>query len=309
MQSRAGFFGSGGFTQLFRGVGSAALGSAPSAALFFSTYEGSKKLLTSQTRQQEENVWIHCFSAGMAEVMACIVRVPTENVKQKVQAGMFPSSSKAFQALWNNKLHMQTTTTTTPTTATTSSSTTTVHQVANSSSRFHLFYRGFFATIMREIPFAFIQLPLYEKGKIFGAQIKHNYLHQNTSSSSSSSSSSSPLPLSSFECACVGSVSGGIAAACTTPLDVVKTRLMLSSSHIISSSLATATSTSTSTSAAHTLTTPSIPSILSALYKEGGMAVLFSGVVPRVTWISMGGFVFFGAYEKASKHLTPFFNK
>lgn len=301
MQSRAGFFGSGGFHQLFRGVGSAALGSAPSAALFFSTYEGSKKFLTTYTQAQEENIGIHCVSAGMAEVMACIVRVPTENVKQKVQAGLFPSSLKAFQALWNNNANFTQTATTTTTTMTHAATPTS----APPTSRFHLFYRGFFATIMREIPFAFIQFPLYEKGKILGAQFKHNYALKHSASSTSASTSSSssssapsisPAPLSSFECACVGSVSGGIAAACTTPLDVVKTRLMLSSqtSHITSQGVYTSSSLS-------------IPSILSSLYKEGGMTVLFSGVVPRVTWISMGGFVFFGAYEKASKHLTPLF--
>jgi hypothetical protein len=29
-----------------------------------------------------------------------------------------------------------------------------------------------------------------------------------------------------------------------------------------------------------------------------GVKTLFSGVGPRVTWISIGGFVFFGVYEK-----------
>ena len=31
----------------------------------------------------------------------------------------------------------------------------------------------------------------------------------------------------------------------------------------------------------------------------GPYGIFFSGVGPRVTWISIGGFVFFGAYEKA----------
>jgi solute carrier family 25 (mitochondrial S-adenosylmethionine transporter), member 26 len=41
-----------------------------------------------------------------------------------------------------------------------------------------------------------------------------------------------------------------------------------------------------------------IVSGLKSLYAEGGIRVLFSGVQPRVMWISIGGFVFFGAYEK-----------
>jgi hypothetical protein len=32
---------------------------------------------------------------------------------------------------------------------------------------------------------------------------------------------------------------------------------------------------------------------------EDGAGALFAGVVPRFGWITIGGFVFFGAYEKA----------
>lgn len=33
--------------------------------------------------------------------------------------------------------------------------------------------------------------------------------------------------------------------------------------------------------------------------------VFFAGVQPRVMWISIGGFVFFGAYEQAMKLVFP----
>ena len=35
----------------------------------------------------------------------------------------------------------------------------------------------------------------------------------------------------------------------------------------------------------------------------GAYNIFFSGVGPRVTWISIGGFVFFGAYEQAKQLL------
>ena len=35
---------------------------------------------------------------------------------------------------------------------------------------------------------------------------------------------------------------------------------------------------------------------------------LFAGVVPRVLWISLGGFVFLGAYEKFSMYLQTWQN-
>jgi hypothetical protein len=36
---------------------------------------------------------------------------------------------------------------------------------------------------------------------------------------------------------------------------------------------------------------------------NGAIRLLFTGVMPRVTWIGIGGFVFFGAYEKSKQTL------
>jgi solute carrier family 25 S-adenosylmethionine transporter 26 len=38
-----------------------------------------------------------------------------------------------------------------------------------------------------------------------------------------------------------------------------------------------------------------------------GSRILMSGVEPRVMWISIGGFVFFGAYEFALRWTRPLF--
>lgn len=43
---------------------------------------------------------------------------------------------------------------------------------------------------------------------------------------------------------------------------------------------------------------------LKRVYSEGGVKALFAGVQPRVMWISIGGFVFFGAYEFTKSSLT-----
>jgi len=42
---------------------------------------------------------------------------------------------------------------------------------------------------------------------------------------------------------------------------------------------------------------------LQTIVREEGAAALFSGIGPRVGWITIGGFVFFGAYEKAQEVL------
>ena len=48
----------------------------------------------------------------------------------------------------------------------------------------------------------------------------------------------------------------------------------------------------------------SLPKTLGIIYREEGLRVLLSGVVPRVIWISLGGAVFLGVYEAAKKGLA-----
>lgn len=48
----------------------------------------------------------------------------------------------------------------------------------------------------------------------------------------------------------------------------------------------------------------SFPKTLGIIYREEGLAVLFSGVVPRTIWISLGGAVFLGVYEAVKKNLA-----
>lgn len=62
---------------------------------------------------------------------------------------------------------------------------------------------------MREIPFSFIQFPLWEYLKLNWVPV-------------------TGTDLNSISVAICGALAGGVAAAVTTPLDVVKTRVMLS---------------------------------------------------------------------------------
>lgn len=70
-------------------------------------------------------------------------------------------------------------------------------------------YRGWGITVMREIPFTMIQFPLWEAMKAWRGRQKGG------------------RRVNPGESAVFGSVSGAVAAAATTPLDVLKTRLML----------------------------------------------------------------------------------
>lgn len=55
---------------------------------------------------------------------------------------------------------------------------------------------------------------------------------------------------------------------------------------------------------------PKYNGVVHALRKiaaEEGAHALFSGIAPRVMWISIGGAVFFGAYEASRKVFLPVF--
>ena len=85
----------------------------------------------------------------------------------------------------------------------------------------------------------------------------------------------------------LSSVSGAIAAAITTPLDVIKTRLMLRVD-------------------ANDIPYNGFADCVGRIYAEGGTRTFFKGIVPRVSWIFVGGFFFFGAYEKTKQITAPF---
>ncbi|KRZ19752.1 S-adenosylmethionine mitochondrial carrier protein [Trichinella pseudospiralis] len=224
LQSSAGFKSSGGFSSIYAGIPSVAVGSAPSSALFFFTYERSKQ---SVSKHIHNDFIVHMISAAFGETVACCVRVPTEVFKQNLQTNPRISLRNIFNSIISKH-------------------------------GFGGFYRGFGSTLCRDIPFSVIQFPLWEYFKFRISNGKTENLYP-------------------WECAACGSIAGATAAGITTPLDVAKTRIMLS--------------------VKLGRDNYSVISTLMDIWENKGIRGLFAGCVPRVVWLSIGGFVFFGAYE------------
>ncbi len=101
LQSPQGLRASGGFKGMYSGLGSTVLGSAPSAALFFVTYEYVK--LELQKKKQLSLPMVHMMAASLGEISACTIRVPTEIIKQRMQTGRYSHYLKAFQQIWKSE--------------------------------------------------------------------------------------------------------------------------------------------------------------------------------------------------------------
>ncbi|KAM4650530.1 mitochondrial S-adenosylmethionine carrier protein [Discoglossus pictus] len=228
LQSPGGFYKSGGFRGIYAGVPSTAVGSFPNAAAFFVTYESTKRFLH-QRCPSYLNPIVHMAAASLGEVVACLIRVPSEVVKQRAQVS---PSSATYQILAR-----------------------TLRQEG-----IRGLYRGYKSTVLREIPFALVQFPLWEFLKdLWSARQGH--------------------ALDSWQSAVCGACAGGFAAAVTTPLDVAKTRIMLAKA-------------GSSTAGGNVLFA------LHQIWRRQGITGLFAGVVPRMMAISLGGFIFLGAYDK-----------
>lgn len=233
LQAKGGFFANGGWKGIYNGLGSVTIASAPSASLFFITYDGIKK---SEIMTQNLPLLVtHMVAASFGEIAACLVRVPCEVIKQRTQTckqGM--SSLQSLQSIIRSREGIMG------------------------------LYRGWSITIFREIPFTVIQFPLYEWMKKNFATTKND-----------------GEKLSLWRSAICGSIAGGIAAALTTPLDVIKTRIMLHNEKV------------------------SIAKIIKDdIIAHDGYKGFIKGIGPRTMWISAGGSIFLGVYEVVSSILS-----
>ena len=179
MQASQGFAAAGGYNGLFRGVLAAGLGAVPGGAIFFGSYEYSRAFLQDDYGLRGKPAWmLDAMAASLAATASCLIRTPAIVVQQRMQVGQFTTLPAA------------------------------VRGVALEGG-VSAFYSGLGVSIAREIPFAFIQFPVYEA-------LKRAWSSRRTKE-----------PLSPTEVAVCGSIAGSLAAAATTPLDLLKTRQML----------------------------------------------------------------------------------
>ncbi|KAF7512153.1 hypothetical protein GJ744_002315 [Endocarpon pusillum] len=261
----------GTIRSMYAGLPSALLGSMPSAATFFVVYDGVKASLlpstpdtapsnqgTQKTTTSASASAIHMLASTLGETAACAIRIPTEVIKQRAQAGLFQGSSllalQDILALRHRHIH-----------ADSAGYATVVREL----------YRGGGVTVMREIPFTIVQFSLWE------------YLKAAYSERQSLRFQREEGLVTATESAAFGSAAGAVAAGLTTPLDVLKTNLMLDRrGH-----------------GGHSGKREGPGRMLARIRREEGWRGFFKGFGPRVAWISVGGAIFLGTYQWAWNRL------
>lgn len=132
--------------------------------------------------------------------------------------------------------------------------------IANEGLRKGLF-AGYGSFLLRDLPFDAIEFVSYEQMKLTYGKIANRQLNG-------------------AEVGAMGACAGVATAVLTTPLDVIKTRLMTQGA-----------------SGAY----KGVFDCCSKIIKEEGAGAMFKGVQARVTWIGIGGSIFFTCLEGSRK--------
>jgi len=211
------------------------------------------------------SVGAHLAAAASGGLASSLIRIPTEVIKTRVQTGQF---STARGALWH---------------------------IAAREGVFAGLFAGAGSFLLRDLPFDAVEFASYEQMKLAWQ------------------SWSGGRELRKHEAAGFGAFAGVLTGAVTTPMDVVKTRLMTQGAPPPPSASAAATGVATTSGtglktgigATGRLRYRGVADCVVRMVKEEGWGSLLKGLGPRVTWIGIGGGVFFFALEGAQSVLVP----
>ena len=259
---------------LYKGLGGNLVGVVPACALFFAVYEPAKRALLptpgafgeGTAAHHRRTAAAHLAAAASAGLASSLVRVPTEVVKTRMQTGQFSSARAALR-----------------------------HIVAKEGRLAAGLFAGFGSFLLRDLPFDAIEFASYEQLKLaWCALAPAAPKPSSTAPQTMAPGGTNPdgevetrrRPLRRHESAVLGAVAGAVTGAVTTPLDVVKTRLMTQGAEGRGGG-------------SDGRRYRGVVDCLARMVREEGASSLLKGIQPRVTFIGIGGGVFFFVLEAA----------
>ncbi|KAI8936471.1 hypothetical protein NX059_006877 [Plenodomus lindquistii] len=271
------------FRGVYQGIGSVIIATLPSSGAFFTTYERTKSLFTNlnTTFSSPKGVLplplIHASASSLAELVSCAILTPAEVIKQNAQ--MVNTSDPSTK----------------------SASNATVQTLKKFRSNPLALWRGYTALAGRNLPFTAMQFPMFEwaKGWI------RSYRDRKGLTKGSIVESAWITALS------AGSA-GAVAAVATTPIDVVKTRIMLSAGNESSSSSSSSSKQNKgglvdavgNMRKQESQARKSGWTVGQEILKEKGVKGLWRGGALRAVWTFVGAGLYLGAYESGRVYLA-----
>ncbi|KAF2210790.1 hypothetical protein CERZMDRAFT_69049 [Cercospora zeae-maydis SCOH1-5] len=261
---------------VYQGVGSVIMATLPSSGAFFTTYEAAKSLLTAANHRGSGSYYVpaplvHAAASGTAELVSCAILTPAEVIKQNAQ---MVDNSRPGRPRVNA----------------------TLHTIKRFRSNPLALWRGYTALAGRNLPFTAMQFPLFE-------QIKERIRRYRDERDIRTHT----LLESGMITAVSAGAGGSIAAVITTPVDVVKTRLMLSAIDLPRQHTAPTPRDSVKQAKEAlvdaTGRTSSV-TVAREVIRQEGLKGLFRGGALRAVWTMVGSGLYLGVYESGRIYLS-----
>ena len=282
------------FRGMYQGVGSVIIATLPSSGAFFTTYEGIKSVLSNNNPTFGSNPilpqpLIHAFASGTAELVSCAILTPAEVIKQNAQ--MVDNSPNKGKPRINA----------------------TIQTMRRFRSNPLALWRGYTALAGRNLPFTAMQFPMFERIREGIKKYRDDRgLRTNT------------LLEGGLITAVSAGTGGSISAVITTPIDVVKTRIMLTAAESAASDqkpgksakdmLVDATGKSIQEAkqslnemmknVTKPVTRKTSMQIAREIVHENGVKGLFRGGLLRGAWTMIGAGLYLGVYESGRIYLA-----
>ncbi|KAG5183809.1 mitochondrial carrier domain-containing protein [Tribonema minus] len=261
-----------GFGALYKGMGAAVVGGTPGTMIYLTTYELTKRRLEEMPSHHEAPFVGHFLSGMVAETVCCLIYVPVDVVKERLQ---IQSSARGEQA-YRGSLHA-------------------LRTIMRNEGLGGI-YKGYAATLLSFGPYSALYFMAYEEAKNVARRML-----QIPSPPHGTLEPQQALPFTATLCASAAAAAG--ASFLTNPLDMCKLRLQVQRGNLAACAACTAPSPASSSSSAQTFL--GFFDCLQRTYAQQGARGLFKGAGARVAFHTPAAAVTMMCYEQCKALFAP----
>ncbi|KAI0844419.1 mitochondrial carrier [Daldinia vernicosa] len=269
------------FKGLYQGIGIVIVATLPAAGTFFTTYEAAKSFISRHGSPLGlPPPLVHSGASAIAECASCLVLTPSEVVKQNAQMLQQKSGSSHRSASLQALRQL----------------------TASGTGVGRKLLSGYTALVARNLPFTAIQFPIFEylRARIWGWRSRAS---QSKAGSGAGAGEIQTLFETGVITGASAGLAGSLAAIVTTPMDVVKTRMMLAAGSSQDLDQGVRDRRHTSQGVTRYKARGGL-AVAREVVSETGISGLFRGSVLRAVWTLVGSGLYLGTYEVAKVWLS-----